>query len=167
MIEAQLSSVLKASRLDTPLGPMIAAGDEEALHLLEFVDCREPEGWREWAIAPGSAGSIDSIEEELKLYFEGKLKEFKTPLSLVGTPFRKQVWEELRKIPYGKTASYLDLAIAVGKPTGYRAVAQANGANRFAIAIPCHRVINANGALGGYGAGVERKKWLIEHERNV
>lgn len=163
---------LKASWLDTPLGPMLAIADEEALYLLEFVDRRglerEVERLRQKtksAIIPGSTKPISLIENELKQYFKGKLREFKTPLCFLGSPFQKQVWQELQKIPPGETRSYSDIAIAVGRPTAFRAVAQANGANQLAIIIPCHRVINANGEIGGYGGGVIRKKWLLNHEK--
>jgi AraC family transcriptional regulator, regulatory protein of adaptative response / methylated-DNA-[protein]-cysteine methyltransferase len=166
------AKILKASWLDTPLGPMIAIGDEDALYLLEFVDRRglerEIERLRKKtkaAIIPGETKSIRSIENELKNYFEGKLTEFKTPLSLLGSPFQKRVWQELQKIPPGKTRSYSDIAKALNKPTAFRAVAQANGANQIAIVIPCHRVINSNGELGGYGGGISRKQWLIKHEK--
>ncbi len=166
------SRILRASWLDTPLGPMIAIADEEALYLLEFVDRRglerEVERLREKtksAIIPGQTKAIRSIEEELKLYFDGKLTEFKTPLFLLGSPFQKRVWEELRKIPPGETRSYSDMAVKIGKSSAFRAVAQANGANQIAIVIPCHRVINKNANLGGYGGGLTRKKWLLEHEK--
>lgn len=163
---------LKASWLDTRLGPMIAIGDEEALYLLEFVDRRglerEVERLRkrtESAILPGVTAPIRSIEKELNQYFEGHLKEFKTPLHFLGSPFQKRVWEELQNIPFGETRSYAGLAATIGKPSAFRAVANANGANQFAIVIPCHRVINSNGELGGYGGGLPRKKWLINHEK--
>jgi AraC family transcriptional regulator of adaptative response/methylated-DNA-[protein]-cysteine methyltransferase len=164
--------ILKALWLDTKLGPMIAIGDEEALYLLEFVDRRglerEVERLRQRtksAILPGITEPIRSIEVELNQYFEGKLKAFKTPLYFLGSPFQKRVWEELQKIPYGETRSYAQLAVTIGKPSAFRAVANANGANQFAIVIPCHRVINSNGDLGGYGGGLPRKKWLINHEK--
>ena len=168
------SNILRASWLDTPLGPMIAIADEEALYLLEFVDRRglerEVERLRQKmksAIIPGQTGAIRSIEKELKLYFDGKLSEFKTPLFFLGSPFQKSVWEELRKIPHGETRAYSDIAARVGKSTAFRAVAQANGANQIAIVIPCHRVINKNESLGGYGGGVTRKKWLLIHEKKT
>lgn len=167
--------ILKASWLDTRLGPMVAISDDEALYLLEFVDRRglerEVERLRQKtksAVIPGSTQATKSIENELSLYFEGKLKEFKTPLFFLGSSFQKQVWDELKKIPYGETRSYSDIAKTVGKPSAFRAVAQANGANPIAIVVPCHRVINMSGDLGGYGGGLTRKKWLIDHEkRNV
>lgn len=164
--------ILKASWLDTPLGPMIAISDEKALYLLEFVDRRglerEVEKLRKKiksAIIPGHTPLISSIKNELKKYFDGQLTEFKTPLFLLGSPFQKRVWEELKKIPFGETRSYFEIATNIGQPTAFRAVANANGANQFAIIIPCHRVINANGELGGYGGGLSRKKWLINHEK--
>lgn len=163
--------ILKASWLDTPLGPMLAIADESSLYLLEFVDRRglerEIERLRlktKSAIIPGSTGPIDSIEKELKLYFQGNLKTFKTPIALLGSPFQKSVWKALLDISYGQTKSYAAQAIAIGKPSAFRAVANANGANQLAIVIPCHRIINTSGALGGYGGGITRKKWLIEHE---
>lgn len=166
--------ILKASWLDTPLGPMIAVANEEGLYLLEFVDRRglecEIERLRKKtkaAIIPGRSEPIDSIEEELHLYFQGKLKTFQTSLFLLGSPFQKRVWDELLKIPMGETRSYAEIAVAIGKPAAFRAVALANGANQFAIIIPCHRVINTNGELGGYGGGLTRKRWLLNHERKI
>ncbi len=164
--------VLKASWLDTQLGPMLAIADDRALYLLEFVDRRglekEVERLRQKtksAIIPGRTKPIADIESELSQYFDGKLMEFKTPLFFIGSPFQKRVWEELQKIPPGETRSYSEIAAAVGKPSAFRAVAQANGANQLAIVVPCHRVINRNGALGGYGGGLTRKQWLLKHEK--
>jgi AraC family transcriptional regulator of adaptative response/methylated-DNA-[protein]-cysteine methyltransferase len=108
---------------------------------------------------------IRSIERELIRYFDGKLAEFKTPIHFSGSPFQNAVWRELICIAYGKTRTYAAQAESIGKPTAYRAVANANGANYIAIVIPCHRIINSNGNLGGYSAGIARKQWLIEHEK--
>ena len=164
--------VLKASWIDTPLGSMLAVGDDKALYLLEFVDRRglekEIERLRKKTklpIVPGKPNSIEQIESELEGYFSGKIQEFKTPLFLLGSPFQKRVWEELKKIPRGETRSYAEIAKAIGKPSAFRAVALANGANQFAVVIPCHRVINSNGDMGGYGGGIKRKEWLLKHER--
>jgi len=164
--------VLKASWLDTPLGPMVAIADEMGLYLLEFVQRRglerEVERLRlktKLAIIPGKTEPIHFIENELDQYFKGTLREFKTPLVLLGSPFQKQVWEELKKIPFGETRSYGQIALSINRPSAFRAVAQANGANQIAIVIPCHRVINTNGDLGGYGGGIARKKWLLDHEQ--
>ncbi|NOU70710.1 methylated-DNA--[protein]-cysteine S-methyltransferase [Paenibacillus sp. LMG 31458] len=164
--------ILKADWLDTQLGPMIAIADENELYLLEFVDRRglerEIERLRKSlkaAIIPGRTEPIRSIEQELTHYFDGSLTEFKTPLRLLGSAFQQLVWEQLRQITPGETHSYADIALALGKPTAYRAVAQANGANQLAIVIPCHRVINSDGKLGGYGGGIVRKEWLLHHEK--
>lgn len=164
--------VLKASWLDTPLGPMLAVADEDALRLLEFVDRRglelEIERLRKRTklpVIPGSSSPILSIEQELNQYFEGKLKIFTTPLYPLGSPFQRRTWEALMRIPYGETRSYLEQAEAIGKPSAYRAVANANGANQIAIVIPCHRIIAHDGGLGGYGGGLHRKKWLLDLEK--
>lgn len=167
------SKVLRAHWLDTQLGSMLAIADDELLYLLEFVDRRglerEIERLRERTksiIIPGRTAPIDSIEKELNLYFEGKLMKFQTRLFLLGTPFQKQVWEKLLEIPYGETRSYSELAQSIENPSAFRAVARANGTNQLAVIIPCHRVINSNGELAGYGGGVARKKWLINHEKD-
>ncbi|MCB1074910.1 MAG: bifunctional transcriptional activator/DNA repair protein Ada [Simkania sp.] len=163
--------VLKANWIDTPLGPMLGIADEESLYLLEFVNRRglekEIEVLRQKtnsAIIPGKTVPICSIEEELSQYFEGTLKCFQTPIQLIGSFFQKTVWLELKKIPIGETRSYSDLAKLCGKPFAARAVGRVNGMNQFAIIIPCHRVIGANGDLSGYGGGKARKRWLLAHE---
>ena len=104
---------------------------------------------------------------EVDEYFRGKRKQFSLKLALTGTDFQKRVWRELLKIPYGATASYRDIAEAIGKKKAFRAVGSANGLNKISIVIPCHRVIGSSGALIGYGGGLWRKKWLIEHERKA
>jgi AraC family transcriptional regulator of adaptative response/methylated-DNA-[protein]-cysteine methyltransferase len=164
----------KAAWINTPLGAMIAIADDKYLYFLEFADWRglkkeidKLKHETKCEITIGSNGPIKSITQELKEYFQGKLKKFKTPIRELGTPFQQQVWAELKKIPYAATRSYLDIAMLLGKPTAFRAVANANGKNRFAVMTPCHRVINHNGNLGGYGGGLTRKKWLIEHEEKV
>lgn len=166
------NALLKTSWLDTPLGPMIAIADEEGLYLLEFIDRRglerEIERLRirmKAVIIPGMSLAIEAMDKELEQYFNGTLQTFKTPFHLIGSIFQKEAWDALIDIPYGKTRSYLEQAKFIGRPTAFRAVATANGANTIAIAIPCHRIINTNGELGGYGGGLARKKWLIEHEK--
>ena len=158
--------VLLADWLDTPLGPMLAIADEERLVLLEFVERRglETELKRlrgRYAVLPGSNDVIKHIDRELQEYYAGERHSFETPVQLMGTDFQKSVWNELRRIPYGEAISYMELAQRVGRPTAFRAVAQANGANQLAVIIPCHRVINADGRIGGYGGGVPRKEWLL------
>jgi AraC family transcriptional regulator of adaptative response/methylated-DNA-[protein]-cysteine methyltransferase len=171
-IKSKALQELNASWLDTPLGPMLAIANEKALYLLEFVDRRglerEIERLRtrtKSAIIPGKTPIIESIERELNAYFQGSLTHFKTPLFLLGSPFQKTVWQELIKIPSGQTCSYADIARNIAMPKAFRAVANANGANQLAIVIPCHRVINTNGDIGGYGGGITRKTWLLNHEK--
>ena len=170
----KLNLILKTAWLDTPLGPMVAIADDKVLYLLEFRDGRGVEREIEKlrvktnaVIIPGKTEIIDLIQHELNEYFKGKLQIFKTPLYLLGSLFQQQVWKALQKIPYGHTRSYADQAKMIKKPSACRAVANANGANQLAIVIPCHRIINSNGELGGYGGGLARKKWLLEHEKNV
>ncbi|OAI49751.1 hypothetical protein AYO45_02105 [Gammaproteobacteria bacterium SCGC AG-212-F23] len=165
---------LNAAYLDTPLGPMIAIADETALYLLEFMDRKAFEQKiirflqkTKSKLITEITKPIGSIREELINYFNGTLKNFKTPIHYLGSPFQQKVWQALTKISYGKTKSYLQLAETIGKPTAFRAVAQANSTNPLAIIVPCHRVINANGNLGGYAAGIIRKKWLLEHEAKI
>jgi AraC family transcriptional regulator of adaptative response/methylated-DNA-[protein]-cysteine methyltransferase len=119
------------------------------------------------AIVPGTNEHIEQLKAELKEYFAGNLKNFKVPLVYPGTPFQVDVWNELRKIPYGQTISYIELAQRAGYTGASRAAGTANGMNRIAIIIPCHRVVNKSGKLGGYGGGVWRKQWLLDLERGV
>lgn len=163
---------LHSAWLESPLGPVLAIADEERLYLLEFVARRGLE--REInrlkktlkaTITPGSTAVIRLISSELHAYFAGSLKQFTTPIHLLGSTFQQSVWQELMHIPYGETRSYSKQAENLGKPTAFRAVANANGANQLAIIIPCHRIINLNGALGGYGGGIGRKQWLLAHEQ--
>ncbi|MFD1884862.1 bifunctional transcriptional activator/DNA repair enzyme AdaA [Paenibacillus wenxiniae] len=163
--------VLKATWLDTPLGPMLAIADEQSLVLLEFVDRRglerEVERLRireKAAIIPGRTRPIDWIEKELEQYFAGTLTQFQTPIRMIGSPFQQSVWNVLMQIPSGETRSYQQIAIALGRPTASRAVARANGSNQLAVIIPCHRVITSGGELGGYAGGLTRKDWLLKHE---
>lgn len=165
---------LFATWIDTPLGPMISIVDESYLYLLEFVDRRglekEIERLRQKlkiGIIPGETHITNQLKAELLDYFSGKSYEFHTPFFLLGTAFEKSVWEALKLIPLGQTCSYLAIAKDIGQPKAFRAVANANGKNQLAIIIPCHRVINENGELGGYGGGLNRKQWLINHERRI
>jgi AraC family transcriptional regulator of adaptative response/methylated-DNA-[protein]-cysteine methyltransferase len=160
--------------LDTPLGAMLAVAGRDGLSLLEFVDRRGLEaqiaGLRRrlgCAIVPGPAEPLDAIADELERYFAGTLTRFTVPLELPGTPFQVKVWNRLMRIPFGETLSYRELAADIGRPGAQRAVGRANGDNRLAILVPCHRVVRANGSLCGYGGGLWRKKWLLDHEKRV
>lgn len=167
-----IKCVLKASRVTTPFGVMIAVADDNAIYLLMIEDHHGTEHRmaqlkRDMAacIEPGRTQVIDMLEQELRDYFAGTLKEFKTPITFSGTPFQHIVWQALREIPYGQTRSYAEIAQAIGKPSASRAIGKANGLNPLWIIVPCHRVINANGTLGGYNGGVSRKQWLLDHEK--
>ena len=109
-------------------------------------------------------GPFDAVREQLDAYFAGELETFDVPLALHGTPFQRRVWEQLTRIPFGETISYSDLARRLGDPKLVRAVGLANGRNPVSIIVPCHRVIGADGSIVGYGGGLERKQWLLEHE---
>jgi len=160
------------SRVLTPLGPMIGGATSEGVCLLEFADRRMLETqlervkrWFGTAAVPGSNAHLDRLKIELDSYFTGTLREFTVPLLLRGTDFQVAAWNQLRKIPYGQTISYEDQANAMGRPGAQRAVGKANGDNRIAIVIPCHRVVRRNGDLCGYGGGLWRKKFLLDLER--
>lgn len=159
-------------RIDTPIGPMIAGATAEGLCLLEFSDRRMLETQlrrvtkrldRPLSAKPNP--HIDQIEAELREYFRGDRDSFGVPLVLAGTPFQETVWHALLEIPYGETVSYDELARRVDCPGGQRAVGGANGDNRIAIVVPCHRVIRSDGALGGYGGGLPRKQHLLDLEK--
>lgn len=165
--------VLTASWFITKLGPMIGIGDDKELYLLEFFDCRCLEKEIKKLVTTtssileiGSSKLLESIEQELILYFDGKLRKFTTPLHIAGTAFQRDAWNALLSISYGQTRSYADQSRAIGRPTACRAVANANRANQLSIVIPCHRIIKSGGKLGGYAGGLNRKQWLLNHEKH-
>jgi AraC family transcriptional regulator of adaptative response/methylated-DNA-[protein]-cysteine methyltransferase len=171
--ESKNGNVLSFERISTPLGPMIMIGSEEGIHLLEFTDRRkletelkQLEKYFKAVILPGTNKHMRKLKYQLDQYFEGKMKQFDIRLKTFGTEFQKKAWEALLKIPYGKTRSYKMQAEIIGHPKAVRAVGTANGCNRLAIVIPCHRVIGENGKLTGYGGGLWRKQWLLNHEIN-
>jgi AraC family transcriptional regulator of adaptative response/methylated-DNA-[protein]-cysteine methyltransferase len=160
------------SRILTPLGPMVAGATSEGVCLLEFADRRmletQLERVKKWfgvAAVPGSNSHLEKLKSELDSYFTGSLTRFTVPLILRGTDFQVAAWNQLLEIPYGKTICYEDQAKAMGRAGAQRAVGRANGDNRMAIIIPCHRVVRRNGDLCGYGGGLWRKKFLLDLER--
>lgn len=161
------------SWLRSPLGPLVAGATDEGICLLEFTDRRMLEAQfaavrRLFAapIVPGSNEHLDTLRDELAKYFARCLRAFSVPLVYPGTAFQRRVWEQLLAIPYGETRSYEQIAVAIGEPRAGRAVGRANGLNRLAILIPCHRVVNKDGELGGYGGGLRRKQYLLDLERS-
>lgn len=166
---------LKSQKIHTPLGTVLAVADEDFLYVLTFQHQIQKEGLpcflgkdiqnQQVAIVQGTSPPLKHIKQELKAYFSGTLKDFKTPSAFLGgSVFQKRVWDTLKTIPWGETRSYAQIALSLGSPGSYRAVGQANGANPLVLLIPCHRVINANKSLGGYSAGLSRKQWLLNHE---
>lgn len=147
----------------TPLGPLCLYFTERGLSALEF-DCPEP-GTDGPPPLPSLLPMIDAVKEELAAYFAGVPTDFAAlTLDPRGTPFQLRVWQELRRIPWGVAVSYRELAARLGNAGAARAVGQANAANPLPLIIPCHRVINADGSLGGYSSGLDRKRWLLRHE---
>ncbi len=164
--------VITMTRIETPLGPMLAGATDDGICLLEFIDRRmiETQLTRlarifKTALVPGTSLHFDRLSDELRRYFAGELRAFHSPLDLRGTEFQRKVWSALLTIPYGKTRSYSEQAMLLGAPSAVRAVARANGDNRIAVLVPCHRVVGSDGSLTGYGGGLWRKKWLLDLER--
>ena len=158
----------------TPLGDMVALFTPQGLALLEFSENtkRLDREWRDVERYAGAAAELgadartQALGAEIDAYFTGQLQDFDTQLDLVGTPFQKSVWQALLAIPYGQTRSYGQQADQINHPTATRAVAAANGQNKIAVIVPCHRVIGSDGRLTGYGGGLPRKEWLLQLERS-
>jgi methylated-DNA-[protein]-cysteine S-methyltransferase len=151
--------------LDSPIGELHVVGDGKALTRLHMQGGRtraaiDP-SWRR------DEGRFDEVRRQLDEYFAGKRRDFTLPLAMAGGIFERRVWEELRAIPYGSTASYGEIASRIGAPGAARAVGVANGRNPIAVIVPCHRVIGADGSLTGYGGGLERKRLLLDLEAGV
>ncbi|MHC1756544.1 MAG: methylated-DNA--[protein]-cysteine S-methyltransferase [Methanosarcina sp.] len=150
--------------VESPIGPILLAGDEEGLKHLIFLKDKEkvkiPDGWVE------NEEFFREISRQLEEYFAGKLKSFDVKLAPEGTEFQKSVWKALCEVPYGETRTYKDIAVSIGNPKAYRAVGLANNRNPIAIIVPCHRVIGANGKLTGYASGLDVKEFLLRLEGN-
>jgi methylated-DNA-[protein]-cysteine S-methyltransferase len=149
--------------IPTPIGDLVAWGEDHSLRALEFADSRTESpletGWKR------DDSAFGQLAEQLRAYFAGELTCFDLTLETGGTPFQRRVWDALQKIPYGTTTTYGALAAEIGQPRAVRAVGAANGRNPISIVVPCHRLVGADGSLTGYGGGLERKRWLLEHER--
>jgi AraC family transcriptional regulator of adaptative response/methylated-DNA-[protein]-cysteine methyltransferase len=170
--QARSAEVATAAWLRTPLGPMVAAATSRGVCLLEFTDRRMLEAQLatlarriKLPLVPGEHETLARLKAELAEYFAGRRRAFEVPLHVTGSPFQERVWQELLRIPYGETRSYEEIARKTGSPAAVRAVGQANGMNRIAIVIPCHRVVNKGGKLGGYGGGLWRKQRLLGLEQ--
>lgn len=168
---AKQASIITA-QIESPVGPLLAGVTDDGVCLLEFVmqkrHTRQLEAickWLQCKAVPGEHKWLKALRKQLTEYFAGKRQQFELPLIYPGTSFQQKVWQQLQGIPYGETISYQELARRVGDENASRAVGTANGCNRLAIIIPCHRVVNKSGNLGGYGGGLHRKSWLLKLER--
>jgi len=162
MRTSAIASSLAYTTVQSPIGPLLLAGDADGLHFVHFVHGRRPRSARrEWV---EDAKPFREVSAQLKAYFAGKLRDFSLPLVLNGTEFQLGVWHLLQKIPYGETTTYGKLARELGSPEAARAVGLANGSNPIPIIIPCHRVIGSNGDLTGFGGGLPIKKKLLALE---
>ncbi|UZT97878.1 methylated-DNA--[protein]-cysteine S-methyltransferase [Chryseobacterium fluminis] len=171
---SKIQTVIDLKRIETPLGTMYACAVEEGICLLEFTDRKNMDKqFRSLSTAlnaeiiQGENRHFGQLEEELKEYFEGRREKFDVPLYITGTEFQKKTWQLLREIPIGETRTYRQQSEFLGNPKAIRAVGTANGINKMAILIPCHRVIGSNGELVGYAGGIWRKQKLLELEKAV
>ncbi|MDR2204816.1 MAG: methylated-DNA--[protein]-cysteine S-methyltransferase [Flavobacteriaceae bacterium] len=169
-----MKKIIHSKKIETPIGTMIACACETGICMLEFTDRKtlskelnDISKHFKAEIVQGENSHIKTLEQELTEYFSGKRRDFSVSVTTVGTDFQKKIWKILQKIPYGKTKSYLQQADIFGNPKAVRAVANANGANKISIVIPCHRVIGSNGTLTGYGGGLWRKQKLLELEKEA
>jgi len=172
--EAKSAACLLCRRIESPLGPMLAIASSEGLCLLEFVErralLREIADLRRRfrsAVVPGDNAHLKAAATQIGEYFAGTRREFSLAIDAPASPFHQRVWDRLQTIPYGETRSYAQLGRELRVPGGARAIGRANGSNRIAVVIPCHRVIRQNGELAGYAGGLWRKRWLLDHEESA
>ena len=154
--------------IPTPLGPVVAAATEAGLVVCDFADRPGAMAAVDGRTSAAGHAHLEHLRDQLADYFSGRLTQFTVRLTpLGGTPFQQAAWAYLASIPFGQTRTYGRQATAMGAPAASRAVGRANGANRLCIVVPCHRVVGVTGALTGFGGGVDRKRWLLDHERSV
>jgi len=167
-----MTEALHRSTLESPLGPIDLISTSRGLAAIGFGEGRDgPERLERWVrrtfpgarILPGVEGHEEAARQ-IEEYFDGRRRVFDLTLDLRGSPFQKAVWAHVERVPYGRTASYSEIALLVGRPKAFRAVGAANGANPIPLVIPCHRIVGASGSLTGYGGGLSCKRWLLIHE---
>jgi methylated-DNA-[protein]-cysteine S-methyltransferase len=161
-LEEDVTETLLHTTIESPVGELLLIGDERVLRGLHMQEGRRPA-----AVAPEWKSADEpfaAARDQLGEYFAGERTEFDVPVAPLGTPFQERVWAALTRIPYGRTASYGEVARSLGDPGASRAVGTANGRNPISIIVPCHRVIGTDGKLTGYAGGVERKRFLLELE---
>ena len=156
------SAVLTYDVVPAPIGRLIVASDGSAIAGVWMANASPDD--EHWADQRGDDAVLAQAREELAAYFDGRLREFTVPLAPNGTEFQMRVWTALTKIPYGTTISYADLARRLRNSAAVRAVGAANGRNPIPVIVPCHRVIGSDGSLTGFGGGLDRKRWLLQHE---
>ncbi len=158
-----MNTTILYSIITSPIGELLLTSDGKSVTGVSMQNQKHgPKRTKDWK---RNDAALNEPRTQLQAYFAGELRDFELPLAAKGTPFQQRVWRALCAIPYGATISYGELARRIGQPTASRAVGLANGRNPIAIVVPCHRVIGANGSLTGYGGGLERKRWLLAHER--
>jgi methylated-DNA-[protein]-cysteine S-methyltransferase len=161
---ATMNDTILSTRIASPIGTLTLTSSGSALTRLSIADADDIGDTH----VPAEADAIlAAAREQLDAYFDMRLMQFDLPLEPRGTEFQRRVWESLRVIPFGETISYAELARRVDNPKAVRAVGAANGRNPLMIIVPCHRVIGADGSLTGFGGGIERKRWLLDHETRV
>jgi methylated-DNA-[protein]-cysteine S-methyltransferase len=147
-----------STQFSSTVGPLTLEGDDRVLTRVGFGDSAAPQG---------DAAAVSATAIQLEQYFAGERTEFDLDLELDGTPFERRVWDEVRAIPYGQTATYAEIARRIGRPDACRAVGRANGRNPLAVIVPCHRVVGSGGSLTGYAGGIEMKRALLDLERGA
>lgn len=168
-VESQNRAIIRVTEVESAVGPLLVGTQHDRVVFLEF-DAASPAQLARLSAAfgaellPGECALLASARRQLTEYFAGERRHFDLPLRFAGTPFQNRVWQALIDIPYGQTCSYGDIARQVGQPLAMRAVGAANGRNHIPIIIPCHRVVNSNGGLGGFSSGLWRKQALLELE---
>ena len=155
----QTRATVRYTVLDSPIGPLLATADDAGAVSGLWFDRAPAEGWQR------DDDALAGLGDQLDAYFAGTLTRFDLPLAPVGTEWQRRVWDALTDIPYGETVSYAELAARIGRPSACRAVGAANALNPISVIVPCHRVVGTSGSLTGYGGGLERKAWLLDHER--
>jgi methylated-DNA-[protein]-cysteine S-methyltransferase len=161
---ATMNDAILSTRITSPIGWLRLASNGVALTRVSIADADET---NEADVPPDADAVLSAAREQLDAYFGTRLTRFDLPLEPRGTDFQLRVWDSLRAIPFGETISYAELARRIDHPKAVRAVGAANGRNPLMIVVPCHRVIGADGSLTGFGGGIERKRWLLDHETRV
>lgn len=164
--KAGIDQTYVQATLPSPIGELTVIGSESGVRAILWPNDRPGRVTIDHVVTPDRDGRLDLVLDQLEEYFSGSRREFTVPLVLSGTDFQRAVWRRLAEIPYGSTASYGEVATAIGRPSAARAVGAATGLNPISVIIPCHRLVGANGALTGFAGGLDAKRWLLRHEQS-